>query len=206
MKHAELFLTGKERISRRLLQQALGLTLTMLLLAGCGGAPAEPTATPVPITATPKPILTPTPTPTPMPTITPAILPQAGATFLGLLEADKPGENATAGMEDFEFTITNDGAGIGTLGYSFSYMRCSNESKSISIETGAGKSTTTLNTPISIANGKFEYEFATFYVTGEFTSPTEAKGTIAISTNENVAPGNTLTCDYGTWTWIASAK
>jgi hypothetical protein len=52
MKHANLISRSKERSSRRLLQQAFGLTLVVLLLAGCGGAPAEPTATPLPPTPT----------------------------------------------------------------------------------------------------------------------------------------------------------
>ncbi len=55
MKHSDLISRSKERSSRRLLQQAFGLTLIVLLLAGCGGASAKPTATltPVPPTATP---------------------------------------------------------------------------------------------------------------------------------------------------------
>lgn len=45
--------------SRRLLQQAFGLTIIVLLLAGCGGTSATPTATltPVPPTAKPMPSL-----------------------------------------------------------------------------------------------------------------------------------------------------
>jgi hypothetical protein len=44
-------------ITKKLLQQVMGLTLAMLLLTGCGGASTEPTleATPLPPTATPTP-------------------------------------------------------------------------------------------------------------------------------------------------------
>ena len=60
MKHADLISRSRERSSRRLLQQAFGLTLTVLLLTGCGGATIEPTVTltPIPPTATPIPIAT----------------------------------------------------------------------------------------------------------------------------------------------------
>lgn len=59
MKHADLISRSKERSSRRLMQQAFGLTLIVLLLAGCSGASVKPTATltPVPPTATPMPSL-----------------------------------------------------------------------------------------------------------------------------------------------------
>lgn len=76
MKRADLISRGKERSHKKLLQQAMGLTLIVLLLAGCGGAPAEPTSTPtlipVPPTATPTPI-PPTATPSVTPTVAPIV-------------------------------------------------------------------------------------------------------------------------------------
>jgi len=62
--------------SRKLLQQAFGLTLIGLLLFGCGGEEAQPadTQTPVP-TATSYPTYTPFPTMTPYPTYTPVPTP-----------------------------------------------------------------------------------------------------------------------------------
>jgi hypothetical protein len=79
--------------SKRLLQQAFGLTLGMLLLAGCGGAPVAPTSTstptPVPPTETPVP-----PTETPMPIPPTAIQPVVPvATLTGRLlfaDSEKP--------------------------------------------------------------------------------------------------------------------
>jgi hypothetical protein len=74
MKHADLISRSRKMSSRRLLQQAFGLTLGVLLLAGCGGAPAEPTSTstPIPPASTPTPSATDTPTPIPTPTAIPA--------------------------------------------------------------------------------------------------------------------------------------
>jgi len=47
--------------SRRLWQQAFGLTLIVLLIAGCGETLAGPTGTPTPVPPTAEPTATPTP-------------------------------------------------------------------------------------------------------------------------------------------------
>jgi len=66
---------------KKVLQQALGLTLAMLFLAGCGGAPIEPTSTYTPVPTSVPPTATPVPpteTPTPIPpTVTLTVEPSA---------------------------------------------------------------------------------------------------------------------------------
>jgi hypothetical protein len=60
---------------KKVLQQALGLTLAMLFLAGCGGAPVEPTSTYTPVPTSVLPTATPVP-----PTVTPTVKPSATLT------------------------------------------------------------------------------------------------------------------------------
>ncbi|MGB2895043.1 MAG: hypothetical protein WBB65_02620 [Anaerolineales bacterium] len=100
MKHADQVSRSKERSSRRLWPQVLGLTLAVLLLAGCGGAPAEPASTPTPgpPTSTPTPI-PPTITPTPIyPFFTtsevleiPSISETVGDGVASFMEGEEPG-------------------------------------------------------------------------------------------------------------------
>lgn len=186
---------------KRSLQQMFGLTLVVLLLAGCGAEPAEPTATPplVPPTATPPPV-------PPTATLTLAVKPQPGATFTGPMQVRLSGGNGTASEGELELTITEDGTAIASASWTLLKAKCSNDSGSIVIESVGWTSSLVPAQPVPIANGTIEFNFSDLRINGQFTSPTEANATIEISTEVDVASGDSIICDCGTWNWIGKVE
>ena len=68
--------------------------------------------------------------------------PQPGVTIAGPLELTRSGSNASMGGGVLEITITDDGTGIASAGFTVSDLRCSSESLGIETMSG-GWSTTT---------------------------------------------------------------
>ena len=199
------------------------LILVMLFLMGCGGsaptvseAPAatsapeqEAISTPEPPTSTPEPPPdTPTPepptdTPTPEPptdTPTPAIInPEPGTTFTGAMEISQPGDEGTAESGSLEFTITDDGKALASVSISLTEFKCSVTSGGATSVVESGGFTTSLIGPYPMVEGKIETAFnESGTLHGQFTSPTEANGTIDL-----VLITNGLPCDFGMWEWSA---
>ena len=134
-----------------------------------------------------------------------AVSPQPGATFSGLMEVGTSGmgSNVTADGGEIEFTVSEDGTAIASTTYMLNNAACTNDQNNPRVE-GAWASSVTSFPPPPIENGKFEIEAAEgILIKGNFTSETEAKGTIEISTKE---VDGLLTCDFGTWNWSAIAK
>lgn len=173
-------------MSRKLFMlQVFGLMLIVLLLAGCSEADATPTSVP--------------------PTATRIPSPQPGAVFSGLMEISTSGmgSNVTADGGEIEFTVSEDGTAIASTTYILINAVCTNEQKNPRVE-GAWASSVKSFPPPPIENGKFEFEASEgILIKGNFTSETEAKGTIEISTIE---ANGMLTCDFGIWNWSAVAK
>jgi hypothetical protein len=134
-----------------------------------------------------------------------ASLPQPGATYTGDMLIETSGSNASAGGAGFEIEITLDGTGINRAGYTLQDTRCSNASGSVSIESGGFSAIMTPSRPVDIIAGKFQFRIGNADVSGQFISPTQAIATIMITTEENAGMGQTIICDFGTWSWTGSA-
>lgn len=131
---------------------------------------------------------------------------EAGATLSGELTPQEAGENGTASGGDIQFTISDDGQGIVSMSYNLNGDSC--VAGGITVQ-GVGTSSQRTPPP-EVKNGKFVWEDADILVTGSFTSPTEATGTITITVQHSVQTSlnsparEQITCDYGTWAWHAS--
>jgi len=129
--------------------------------------------------------------------------PQPGAAFSGPMEisSNGMGSNVTADGGDIAFTVTEDGAAIESTTYNLENAVCTNDEKTIEVQ-GAWSIGVQSFPPPPIENGSFEIVASDgVLIKGNFTSATEANGTIDISSNE----GN-LVCDFGTWNWTAIVK
>jgi len=198
----------------RVLRLVVAVILAMLFLIGCESTAPAPVAeappatdTPVPSADTPipeadAPAATSTPTPEP-PTPTPvpptaipteeSAQPQAGATFTGSMESSGEESEGTASGGTINFTISEDGASITSIEYTLVEVKCPNVSVD-SLEQGADVS-------YSVTNGEIVASLARAKIQGEFSSPTEASGTIDLVV-ELPFSGS---CDLGMWNWSAKA-
>jgi hypothetical protein len=135
-------------------------------------------------------------------------VPQGGAVFSGSLTLDRAGNNATAAGGEISFTTTADGTGIESLSYSLTGDSCTVEGVSVQ---GVGSSVRQ-DPPVAVQNGGFVWDPGQIRVTGTFTSPTQAEGTITIEiihdvqTSLNAPATKQVLCDYGTWAWNAEAE
>jgi hypothetical protein len=138
-----------------------------------------------------------------------AVQPQPGATFSGPMElsASGVGSNVTVNGGEIEFTVANDGSGVVSSTYSLKNALCVNEQKNTRVS-GGSNYLVSKNPPVPIVKGKFEFEAGDYIIKGDFTSETEANGTIEIYSfeMETLNTGNYFTCDFGTWNWSASVK
>lgn len=197
---------------QQMLLLGIAVSLVVFFLVGCGsGAPTAiseapaatsapeqaaatsepPTATSVPPTATPVP---PTPTPeppTPTPTLT-VVQPQPNAILVGDVE---DGENAQ-GVAVY-FKVSGDGASIVTAGFGFvGPGKCDG----ITLEGDAVFNAESVDGPFSITDGSFDISLDNGgELKGQFTSPTEANGTIkAVGEYASV-----VSCEIGPSKWSA---
>ena len=182
-------------------QVAIFLTVVVSVLAACGGVSeatqSPPTETPAEPTATPRPSATPTEPPS---------MPQPGATFSGPMTRRTSGEYTTVAAVELELTITANGSAVASVGLSMRNTRCTNDTGSVTIESGGRTSTMTPAQPFTVANGEFEFSIAGLTASGQFTSPTEATATVELTLDERVGMGSTITCDYGSWDWSGTAQ
>lgn len=168
--------------------------------------PELPTETAVPPTATPVP---PTPTPElPTATPTPAIVnPQPDTTFIGAMEVSQPGSEGTAEDGSLEFSITEDGKAIASMSITLTESKCSVTSEGVTSVVESESSTTSFEGPFPIAEGKIDATFnKNGKLKGQFTSPTEANGTINVVLTTVVGLGTLVNCDLGEWNWSAKVS
>lgn len=136
------------------------------------------------------------------------ITPQGGAVFSGSLTLDRAGNNAAAAGGEIRFTTTDDGTGISELSYQLTGETCERAGLT---SPGVGSSFMQ-DPPVEVQNGGFVWDPGQIRVTGTFTSPTQAEGSITIEVfvtlqaeQEGSDPEEVL-CDYGTWAWTAEAE
>jgi len=177
---------------------AIGLMLVIFFVIGC--SVSAPTNTPITQTDIPIPNETSLPTDTPEPPPKPTTItakPQPG-TFSGDMENSIAGNNASASSGSIKFIVSEDGARIANPGYFIYDTKCALISRDI-------LTMELLNEDDSspIVNGNFEFisESGNLKIKGQFTSPTEANGTIEIIF-ESIDIKES--CDFGTWVWRAS--
>jgi hypothetical protein len=117
--------------------------------------------------------------------------PQPGATITGKIEMGDKAEFAQV-----QFTVTPDGGAINNLTLDITNIKCEGFS--------AGKvSNAQNNLRIPITEGKFDSGENNFgSISGEFTSPTEAKGVIHIVFKMGM--GGAVDC--GVWNWSSSGE
>lgn len=132
-------------------------------------------------------------------------LPQPGATYSGDMAIETSGPNASAGGAGFEIKISSDGRGIISAGYALRDTLCSNDTGTVTIESGGFSAILTPSRSVEIVAGRFQFRLGNANVSGEFTSPTEVTATVSITSEESVGMGQTIICDFGTWSWTGSA-
>ena len=180
-----------------------GIGLTLLLLLGCSPN-ATLTPTPVPLTPTsipPKPVApmpivaTPTLKPvevTPAPSQLPILGSQPGATFSGPIEI-----SGKASSGAISFAVSVDGASIISMSVTLKDVKCDGMS--------AGSMETTTSGPFPVTDGKLAASPSNLgEIKGQFTSSTEAVGTIHLRLEFSIL-GQTTVCELGTWNWSARA-
>ena len=130
--------------------------------------------------------------------------PLPGATYSGALQVSEEGRNATAKGGQIEFTLTQDGTGIASLGYSLNDYVCTIHN--VVIQGGGWTSKIESAKPVPIEKGSFKSKLGDISVNGKFSSGTKANGTMKILKEETPAGGPSHACDYGTWYWSATVR
>ena len=175
---------------QQVLQVIIAVILVISFLVGCGGsaptavseAPAA-TSEPEQAAATPIP-----PTETPMPTI---VEPQPGAVLIGDVEDS---ENASGTVVYLK--LSEDGTSIVTAGFGFvGPGKCNG----ISLGEGSLFNAKSVDGPFPITEGGFDISLPEGgELKGQFTSPTEASGTI-----KAVGVYLSASCEFGPSKWSA---
>ena len=179
---------------KNLMQNIWGIGLTLLLLFGCSPqatltpTPVSPTPiAPTPIEATPTPKLVEV---TPTPSQVPILGSQPGVTFSGPIEI-----SGKASSGAISFVVSEDGASITSVSVTLKDVNCDGMS--------AGSMETTTSGPFQVTDGKFAASPSNLgEIMGQFTSSTEAVGTIHVRLEFSVL-GQTTVCELGTWNWSA---
>ena len=115
--------------------------------------------------------------------------PKAGATFSGPIKIDA--EKAESAF--LTFTISEDGTAVTEVGVSFTNFKCEGMS--------AGQMSLNIGGNFPISDGLDISPSNIGQITGRFSSPTKASGTIHLQLGISMG---SLSC--GTWDWSAEAK
>jgi hypothetical protein len=127
---------------------------------------------------------------TPAPTAVPSIRPNPGATLSGPIEM---GDKATSAV--IALHVSDDGSAITSLSASFTNLKCDGFS--------AGSMSSQDTSMHAITGGEMRMDSTSLgKLTGTFTSPTAAAGSIELTINPGI--GSAIPC--GTWNWSASQK
>jgi hypothetical protein len=180
------------------LKSVVGIGCAFLLLLGCSPAlapvptdtslpptvtPVPPTQTPIPPTPTTKPVeATPVPSQTPIPEALP------GVTFSGPIAI-----SGTASSGVISLVVSEDRTLITSVGVTLNDIRCGgfSSSKFATMESGQ----------YPVTDGKIAaFPFQQGEVEGQFTSSTEAVGTIHLRLEFTIL-NQTTVCELGTWKW-----
>ena len=187
---------------KSLFKSALGIGFAFFLLFGCNppsapmptGTSVPPTATPTPPTRTPFP---PTPTTktieaTLIPSETPTLEPAPGVTFKGPIAI-----SGTASSGVISYVVSEDRTSITSVVVTVNDVKCAGFS--------AGKIETTSPGQFPVADGKIAaFPFQKGEINGQFTSSTEAAGTIHLKLEFSIL-NQTTVCELGTWNWSTKA-
>ena len=188
---------------KNLVKNVWGIGLTLLLLLGCSPqatltqTPVPPTPTSIPPTSeAPMPIeVTPTPKPvevTPTPRPVPTLGEQPSAVFGGPIEI-----SGKASSGAISFAVSEDRSSVTSVSVTLKDVKCDGMS--------AGSMETTTSGPFPVTDGKLAASPSNLgEITGQFTSSTEAVGTIHLRLEFSVL-GQTTVCELGTWNWSAEA-
>lgn len=152
------------------------LVIVGLILAAC--APKATPVAPMPVEATP--------------TLSPAAIlgPQPGATFSGPIEISGKASSGT-----ISFTISDDGDSITSVSVLLSDLECDGMS--------AGSMETRASGPFPVTDGELAASPSNLgEIEGQFTSSTEAVGTINLRLEFSVLDQK-IVCELGTWGWSA---
>jgi hypothetical protein len=165
------------------------------------GAEVSPTPTGQ-VTSTPSGQVTPTPTeqptqtPTAQATPTPAgeVIPKPGATLIGPIEISR---NASSGI--INFTVSENGDSLTSVSITLYDLECEGP-----MPFSVGSYTAESLGAFPVTNGAFTASISgTGEIEGQFTSPTEASGTINLIVE---IPSPTRTFEFGTFNWSAQAE
>jgi len=188
---------------KSLLKSVVGIGFALLLLFGCSPPSSTvPTGTAIPSTATPIPptqtSLPPTPTietiqATPVPSQTPTLEPAPGVTFSGPIAI-----SGTASSGGISFVVSEDRTSIASVVVTLKDMKCGGFS--------AGKIEITSSHQYPVTDGKIAaFPFQKGEINGQFTSSTEAVGTIHLKLEFTIL-NQTTVCELGTWNWSIKAE
>jgi hypothetical protein len=112
--------------------------------------------------------------------------PQPGVTLTGAISIKK------ADSGQITLKVSDDGQKIESISVQFTNIKCAGFS--------AGSTSSTTSVSEVITNGQFDLETSNFgKISGQFTSPTVAKGKIYLAFFEGKA-------ECGTWNWSASGN
>jgi hypothetical protein len=112
--------------------------------------------------------------------------PQPGATLVGAITMDR------AKSAQITLKVSGDGQSIESVSVTFTELRCEGFS--------AGSTTTTKTLRVPITEGSFELQSPDIgEVSGQFTSPTAAEGTVHLAFFDGKA-------ECGNWEWSATGN
>lgn len=156
----------------------------ILSLTACEPKPTPVAPTPVEAAPTPKPVEA-----SPTPSSVPVLEPQPGATLTGAIEISGKASSGTISL-----TISEDGASVTSVSVTLTDLKCNGFS--------SGSITKRVDTSLSTAEGiPAAYVDGIGEIEGQFTSPTEASGTIYLVLEIPFVG----TCKLGMWNWSAKA-
>jgi hypothetical protein len=117
------------------------------------------------------------------------------------MELSEAGSGGTASAGTITWVVSEDGDTLSQVEITLQSIECSSESATF----GVGESRVSFNDSIPVTDGKIEAVLGERTIKGQFTTPTEAEGTIDLIEEMNDGLGNSVSCDLGTWNWKAQA-
>jgi hypothetical protein len=131
--------------------------------------------------------------PTLTPSPEPVLAPKPGAKLAGPIDISGKASGGTISL-----TVGEDGTSIVSAGITLKDLKCDGFSA------GSMMNTATLSSPIT--KGSFAASASGVgEIKGQFTSPTDASGTINIAFKMTIL-NSSIACDLGTWNWNAKAQ